>query len=342
MASPNRSKMSLFPEAVYGQPNTTTGGRGYQITGDGGWRPLTDHKEAAEQYTGAEAPLSDAVATVVRAWEGSYTRFLRTHGEELWWRWAIGDFQPASVAAGSLWSKTYRTHRRGPQGSYTIVQDRFTLGSTPGLYKSVYRGCKVRSWSLQVTQDQPVQIGADFISQRSAVTSGGSAPALAPYPAATVGKPAAFTWADTRLRIGAAGQRANFQMDFCRFFRYSQDNRLDLSRYYVDGDSNLAEPVAQDTNTGSLALEFDYAAVVDTNILDRFDDGELISVELSGNRPGGYAYRLWLPTVHLSNVQVEGGVRGAASVSATGGLRWNEAASDSAASLTLTTEGRNP
>ena len=62
--------MSLFPETSFGNANTTSGGRAYQIFNDGGWRPLTDHKEAEEQYSGAEAPLAGAVTPVIKAWGG--------------------------------------------------------------------------------------------------------------------------------------------------------------------------------------------------------------------------------------------------------------------------------
>ena len=125
---------------------------------------------------------------------------------------------------------------------------------------------------------------------------------------------------------------------FLRMFRVRVDNRLDLGRYYVDGPDNLAEPVPFDTNTGSIDLEFDYAAVVDTYVVDPFEDGDLVSLELSGVRDA-HSFRLWIPYVFLDNVQVTGGVEGSATATVTAGVRYEPSVSHHAVQLDLVTDG---
>ena len=81
MASPKRTKVSIFPQSEYLIPNVASSGRAYQVFGDGSWSPIIDHKTSDEQLVDAEAPLSSAITTVTRAWESTYTRAMRTHSK---------------------------------------------------------------------------------------------------------------------------------------------------------------------------------------------------------------------------------------------------------------------
>ena len=344
MASPQRSKCSIYPESSFGQPNTSAGGRGFQVNSDGAWNPMSLHNEAAETYTGAQAPLAGSVDTVIKGYQGTYRRAVRTHGEELWWRGSVGRAKPAEAVDPQTrpptWVKQYVTHPEGPDVSYTIVQDRYALGTRPSMYQTVYRGAKVRGWSLNIFVDQPVLISTDFVCPW-AVTTGGAAVNAAPYPAASRGTPLAFDWTDVSVRIGDEGVRGSNVIGFLRYFRFRQDNKLDVSRYYTDGDVNLVEPVAFDVNTGGLDMEFDYAAVVDTELFDRYEAGELVSVEMTA-RKGPFQFRLWLPSIHFRKVNVQGQDIRVGTVTATGDLRYNEELSDQDAVLVeIISEGSN-
>ena len=345
MASPQRNKMSLFPESRFGVPVTGSGGSGYQVNSDGTWNPLSLHNEASETYTGAQAPLAGSVDTVIKGYQGTYRRAVRTHGEELWWRGSVGKAADAAVALDpqtrpETWIKRYTTRPEGPDVSYTIVQDRFSLGSRPGLYQTVYRGAKIRGWSLNIFVDQPILVSTDFVCPW-AVTAGGRAANPAPYPTASRGTPLAFDWTDVSVRIGDEGVRGSSVIGFLRYFRFRQDNKLDVSRYYTDGETNLVEPVAFDVNTGGVDMEFDYAAVVDTELFDRYEAGELVSVEMTA-RKGPFQFRLWLPSIHFRNVNVTGQDTKVGTVTATGDLRYNETLSGQDAVLVeLISEGSN-
>ena len=331
--------MSLFPERVYGRANTVAGGRGYQVTNDGQWRPQVNTLHAEEQYTNAEAPLDGAVETVTKYWQGTYQRALLTHGEELWWRHALGSYNASPTAVGPLFEKSYFTDKDGPRGSYTIVHDRYARGSRPSMYQSVYRGCQVRAWQMRVMSggNNYVTVSAEWFAQRKPPTTGGAAVNPAPYAAATVGDPGAFKWSDCEVRVGQAGRRAAHAIGFCRMIGVQVDNRLDLNRYYVDGDSNAAEPKPADTNRGFFQLNFDYAAAVDTFLLDPFERSNNISVELNGAR-GPYRFRLWVPIVHITNAVISGAVDDVANVAVTADIRHRPALGH-AVNLTVTTEG---
>ena len=337
MASPLRNKTSFFPESRFGVANTSSNGRAYKCTGDGTWRPITAHQEAREDYSGAEAPLAQSIADIVRGYEGSYTKYARTVGDELWWRYMIGGFDSSPTSApGGFFTKNYHTDRRGPRGSYTIVQDRFAFGTVYTIYQAVYSGVKVQAWSFYVTVDQPIQLGATVVGTRAEIT-GGAPNNPAPYAAGG----SAFHWGDTRVRIGTPGVVGSFVIGFLNYIRYRQDNKLDLTRYYIDGDDNMVRPEARDTNTGVLDLEFQYAAVVDTYLRDAFEKGKQISVEVEAIR-GGRKLRLWLPNLHVGNVSIQGGLEGVAVLTATCSLRFEPDNSFHAVELDYTTDGSSP
>ena len=253
----------------------------------------------------------------------------------------VGDYDQPAEPEGSLFRKKFHTRLRGPRGSYTIVQDRQALATVPGLYQSVYRGCKVSSWSLMCTVDNPVVLSTEFIAERNVPTSGGVGgrsrqhPNPAPYRDAV----SAFVWKDCSLRVGRAGQRGTFDMGFLRLFRLAVSNHLDMDRYYTDGFSNLREPVPRDTNTGQIDLEFAYAAVVDTWFNDNFIGGNLVSLEFNAVREGGYKMRLWIPHVFLEDVLVTGGVEDVPDFSVSGDVRYDPEGPDHAIELELVTEG---
>ena len=339
MASPQRSKMALYPEAVYGQPNTTSGGMAYQVMTDGEWRYKMSTKSAEEQFDQAEAPLSSAVSTVIQYLQGRYTRAMKTHGEELWWRYAVGHYNAVGTPNGPLFDKQYFTDTRDRFGSYTIVQDRFAQGSTNTLYKTVYRGCKVRAWKLRVIQGQPVLLESEWFAQRGPRTGGTEFPSIAPYNAATIGSPGAFHWGNCRLLSGLPGDAATVQANFIKMVTINMDNHLDMERYLVDGDSNAEDPKSKENHTGFVQINADYSAQGDTYILDAFEQGEIIPFILEGNRPGGFGFKIDIPQVHISDAKVAGGDNGIYKLTATGDIRWDESTPDHALQLTLTTEG---
>ena len=347
MASLKRSKMSLFAQSAYLTPNTVGGGQAYQVRGDGSWTPLEDHLAADEQLEDAEAPLSSAVSSITKSYEGTYSRFLRTHSEELWWRFCMGTAVDATVPSDPqtippTWSKTYHSVQDGPSGAYTIVQDRSAYGTGPdNLYQSVYSGCKVRSWSVGVTIDQPVMVSADYIAER-VVTTGGAQINPAPYERASVGKPAAFGWHQCRVRIGNEGQVGSHQIGYLKYLRYRQDNKLNTDRRYIDGTTNMEDPDAENVPSGQMSMEFDYAAQVDTEIIDRFERSQVLSVELTMTRPP-YSARFWWPSVHIARPQITGPKSGGVgTVTSTGMLTWDHTTPDRAVTLTLVTEGSQP
>ena len=257
----------------------------------------------------------------------------------------MGSFRANTVPADPqtdphTWEKQYHTLSSGSAGSYTIVVDRFALGSSPNMYQAVYPGCKVRSWSLSVALDQPVIVSADFIAH-DVITTGGAAILTTPYEQASVGKPMAFMWRDCEVRIGNEGVRGSHKTGYLKYFRFRQDNKLDMSRYYLDGVTNMVDPEAGKSNTGVLALEYDYAAQVDTEIFDRYESDQIISVELTMRRPP-YSAVFWFPSVHISQPDIDGQKSGVAKVAVSGTLTWDRNTPDHAVYLTIMGEGDQP
>ena len=343
MASPQATKTSFYPEAGIGIENTTNAGVAIKVDSDGAWRPQTSVKEAMEQYAGAEAPLAGAVVTVTNYWEGKYRKGLRTHGDEAWWRGCVGTSGGVTpvVPAGNppLFDKVWRTHRRGPDLSRTVVQDRSIYGNVPtGIYQQVFRGVKVKGWDVLVTVGQPVLVGQTLVAQQ-ARTHGGAQPDGADYPVSPSGTtvPRVYGWQNTSLRVGPPGT-VGVNIGFLTSFRYQQDNKLDLKRTYTSGTVNLADPESKEPNFGSVNLQFDYAAVVDTWLIDRFGSSTDLSLELTCQR-GDYRWRLWIPNVHLSIAVPNTTLGRDTTVTAAGMLRWDSSSGEPAVTVTARTEG---
>ena len=332
MGSPQRTKVSIFTEATYGVPQVATGGVAYQTDDAGSPSPITAHVLSDGSYAGRQGMLAEDVDTVIKGWDITIAKKLRTHGDERWMLDAVGnhDATPTVVSPATTpptYTKEYMTDDIGPSGSYTIVLDTFTLvdGAANNLTHQTLAGCMPKSWGLSVSADNPIDISIDWIA-RTLVDSVSTANTTAAYPSASVGKPGAFGWQHAKLKLGASGASsavlsAATEVNFLTSLSYSQDNHLDVGRHYIKGSTLMEQPYMMSPVTGSLEFEFQYSDTTDSEIWDKFVEGSLISAQLELER-GNYKFILYIPCLHLTSATRSGSVEGATTLSATGDLRW--------------------
>ena len=335
MSSPLRNKVSVYPETAYGTAVTSGAtGRAYQVTSDGGPTPISSPVSSDGMYSGREGLVDETIEQIIKGYDLSFTKALRTHGDELWFLDSVGEHGTAVVAnpatTPATYTKPFNTTPDGPSGSFTIVLDRFTLNTGGNdLTQSVFAGCMVKSWGVSVAADGNVELTQDYVARAKADTSGATVNAAA-YPAATVGNPQAFTWQNCTLRVADAGTtKANLlaasAVNYLRSFSYTQDNALEVDRYYLGGDSLMDQPYTMGPTTGSVELEFDYSTALDPLVFDKFEEGEQVSVLFQAARAitaGNYFWRLYLPSVFLSTATRAAGLEGATTLSGSGEARW--------------------
>ena len=343
MPSPAENKMSMFPQSIWGTPNIAANGRGYMTTDDGGWAPMTGHIQSGGMRSGMQAPLARTIKKVTKGEEGTYNKHLELTGDELWWLDSVGDHGASPVASGPpqttppTFTKTYESVAKGPSGFVTIVQDRFKFGNPDDFLRTVYDSCMVKSFGLAVSMNNPWTLATSFVS-RLATRSDESAPVTAAYAAQTGDEEPPFAWDETQVFVGDAGTLAGSFIGFLHSLKYDQNNNLKVERQYIDGDANMAQPFTMGTITGSLGLEFDLHESIKTGVIDKFYEGNHISVQAVATR-GVYKFILWLPDVFLSNVTEVSSMTDATMVSATGELRYNESNTDPAVRVSMITEG---
>ena len=283
MASVQDRKTSLFLEAAPGARNTVSG-QAYPVGGNGSWRPRTQDKEANEQWRDAQAPLSDSVSSVTVGHEGKYSHVMRTHGDEIWWAYTLGGHigSPAEMNPPTVprtWVKQYRSSPRGPEGTLTVVQDEPVVSSAGFTnYQSVYTGTRVRSWSVDMLEGQPVISKVDLVSPLKTSTGG------SPLSDADYVDSGFYHFADLTVRLGDVGD-SGFVADELTLLRFQQDNRLNTKRIFIDGIQNMADPQQGEPNRGTLTMEFNHSAFVETYLIDRRLAGTRIWVEAELSQP---------------------------------------------------------
>ena len=344
MASPQDNQMAIASETAYGTPNTTTGVRAYGVQGSS-WTKTANIIKTQGQRAGIQAQLARTVRTVIKGYAGSYTRWLNSHAEELWWLDTIGvhNAAPTVIAPSTTpptYTKTYSTHKDGPTGSYTIIQDEFKDKGTPphGVERFVYSGVTATKWGIKTSVENGVEVNTDFVARTRTKTEV-TGPLTAVYPSATDGLAQDYHWADTALYIGAAGTVAANPVDLLLSFDYQHDNTMAVSRNYIDGTSNMKQPYQMGAGVGTLSLSFEYGDDNDSLIDDNFIQDNQISARIVMTR-GIYSVVLWIPNLHLDDVpDPVTAVSGASTLSATATTTWDESPTVPVAQLTIVTEG---
>ena len=330
MASPMRNKVSMFKETTYGTSQVTSGGRAYQTTSDGSPSPITTPVESDGLYYGRQAPLDEAIHQVLKGYDTSFSKYLKSHGDELWFDSMVGltDATPTVVTPSTTpatYTKSYSSDDIGPKDSFTLVLDRFTLNENAAsdLTQSVLAGCMAKSWGVSVAVDGAVELTADFVVRQLTDTTGQTSGVTAAYPTATGSRPTTYNWQDCSLAIGPAGTAVGSLTDFgfVRSFSYSQDNRLEVDRYYLSGDALMSKPYSMGPINGSVELEADYADQTIANVWSRFTASTQVALSFKAVR-GDYSWRLYLPSVFLESASVNAGLEGATTLNATGNLRF--------------------
>ena len=351
MASTVSQKVSFFPETTYGTANVSAGGRAYKTKEDGGWTYITEPVVADGFYEGRQAALSEDSEQVIKGYEGSYSKALRTHGEELFFLDAVGvhNAAPAVVAPATTpptYTKTYETAADGPEGSYTIVVDRAQerVAAATNYRRDVYAGAMVKSWGLTASVgSDPVMVNADYVAQSKTSTDEAS-PITSSYAAATVLTPRAFGWQNCEIKVGAEGVVGASIMNYVSSFSYTQDNTLKADRWYLKGSAEMEQPKHVDAYKGTIALELHFSDEGETALRDRFEKDQKISIEFTAKRESAanqneYTAVLWLPSVLITNAAPTASLTDLTTLSVAGELKWQPSATVPAARLTLTTEG---
>ena len=142
--------------------------------------------ESDGQYSGRQGPVDETIDQTIKGYDLSFTKSLRTHGDELWFLDAVGvhGASPAAVSGSTpqVYTKEFRTDADGPTGSYTIAVDRFTLqDGTNDLTQSVFAGCMTKSWGVSVSADNPVEVTTDYVARSVVDATGRSSPTTAAY-----------------------------------------------------------------------------------------------------------------------------------------------------------------
>lgn len=353
MASPMRNKVSIGKETTYGTAQVGSGVVAYQTTSDGSPTPITTPVTSDGIYYGRQAPLDEAIFQVLKGFDMSLSKYAKSVGDELWFDAIVGNTvsTPGTAIAASnpvLRPKTYYTDDIGPTDSYTIVLDRFTLNAAGAsdLTRSTLVGCMAKSWGLSVSVDGAVETNADFVVRQLTDATGQSTGLTSAYPTATGKRPHTFNWQDCSLAIGPAGTAVGSltPFGFVRSFSYSQDNRLEVDRYYLSGDALMSKPYSMGPITGSVDIEADFSDATNTNVWQRFTASTQVALSFTaavGAAPNENSLRLYLPSVFLESASVSAGLEGATTLTATGNLRWRPATR--AVQVDYTTEGNtNP
>ena len=360
MASPQRMKMSLFPETTYGTA-VTTGGRAYQVTSDGTPTPQVQNVDSSGAYSGRQALVDEAVETLTTGWDLSMSAFARTNGFELWLQHAIGAVgaAPAQVAGSTsppLYTKVFHSNDVGPTGSYTIVLDRFTQTPDPDpntLTRSTYPGAMVKGWGLSISSggDSKLELTTDYLVRGpESDTAPRVATALpAAYASATNDENAAFTWRDCGVKVGAksaalATLQAAADVRRLRQFSYTHDTMLKDDQHYLQRSELMDKPYAN-LMTGQVSLSFDYDTAHDS-IYNAWVEGTQQSLLFEAVRraaaPGTteatqYALRLWLPDIYITSATRTQPIDNTSTLSVEGQLRWDK--TNDAVTLHYVTEG---
>lgn len=344
MPSPQFNQVAVFQEATYGTAQTTSGGLAYQMTNDGGPTPIMGNITADGMYSGRQAMPVEQVETLEKAWELSFSLPFRTHGYERIFRDAVGTHETAPsqavAAAGgqpATYSKVFKTDAIGPDGSYSVVLDRYAfLGAGGGnMQPAVFHGCTPRGFSISLEEDNPVNLTWDLVSRQLTDQAASTTVTTAATPAATVGRPQMFHWANSRIKIGAAGAVPTAVVSDLQSASYTQANNLVL-KWDIDGDALMRKPyMAQGGVTGSfdLSLNLSDATMVFWN---QFRAGTVVAVQMEGSLPP-YSWSLYAPYVHLSTGSRGASLTDVSSLSLTGDVVWDDAAD--AVTLTYATEG---
>ena len=343
MGSPKLTKVSMFAQSAYLTSNTSTGGVAYQTTNDGDESPINAPVTADGMRSGRQGMLAENAETVIKGYELSFAKALRTHGEERWFRDAVSTHEanPTVVSPATTpptYDKVYKTDVVGPDGAYTFVVDRFGFqdGGVSQLYPAVYADCVSKGWSLEVSEGNPVNLTQDFVARTLTDGAASATATTAAYAAATVGQVRPYAWKDAVLKLGAADSVPSTAVGFLRSFSYTQDNQLDVDRYYIQGNSLMSQPYSQDDITGTISMEFDYADTIETAIWNRWKADTHIAVQLELTRDP-YQVILYIPNVMLGEPSRVASKAGATKLSVSGDAKWN--GTDDMVKLTIRTEG---
>ena len=344
MASPQRNKVSVFTETAYGTPQVATGGVAYQTTNDGSPTAITGHIAGDGMYAGQQAMVDENIRTVIKGWNLSFTKYLKTHGDERWLRDAVGTHETATTqavaAAGgqpATYNKIYKTDDVGPDDSYTVVLDRFAFLTAGGgnLGIATFAGCMDQGWGFSVTEDNAIELTRDLVA-RSAADTTGTVNTTAAYATATVGSPVDYGWDDSSVKFGDAGAVPTEVIGDLQDFSYTQANNLVL-KWDIDGDALMRKPyMANGGITGTINATFNLSDETTTEIWDKFLNGTLVAVQFEATRTP-YSFRVYIPSVHLETATRSGTQDDVTQLTVTGNVRW--APTTDAVTVTYATEG---
>lgn len=342
MASPQLNKVSMFVETTYGTANTSTDGIAYRTADDGGWTPIMENTEISETYSGRQGIPGGDVRTNRKGWEGSFSRALRTHGEERWLRDAVGTHNTVTAASAPqttppTFAKSFTTDAEGPSDSYTIAVDSYTLDDpSDKMTNIVYAGVMSKGWGLSASEGgDPVMISQDFVA-RDMSDSESAAATVAAYPAATSGDVASFGWRDLDVKVGAPDSVPTVSADELTSFSYTQENNLQM-RWPAPGYPLMKKPfMGQGGSSSSVSLEFNYSSTGDTTFYDRFINGTFLALQLELVRDP-YRFTMYLPRVWLVNVTRPFSLEGVTTMPVEGTVLWPTGGTKVA--VTYTTEG---